>query len=74
MWNWKDGWCEWEGPGVPNSSNFTEKIESYPYRIVVARDTNLVWNLLLARDHRLWNERGGFPEKSMSVLLLFAST
>ena len=67
MWNWKDGWCEWGGPGVPNVSNFTEKIESYPYRIVVARDTNLVWNLLLARDHRLWNERGGFPEEHVDA-------
>ena len=37
------------GKGPECLSNFTEKIESYPYRIVVSRDTKLgVWNLLLA--------------------------
>ena len=30
-WNWKDGWREWAGPGVPGVSNFSDKVEACPY-------------------------------------------
>ena len=71
-WNWKDGWCEWAGPGVPGVSNFSDKVEACPYRVSVSKDTRSgVWNLLLARDHRLWKEHGEFPDDHCSIVVRF---
>ena len=67
-WNWKDGWCEWAGPGVPGISNFSDKVEACPYRVSVSKDTRSgVWNLLLARDHRLWKDRDELPEEHVDA-------
>ena len=70
-WNWKDGWCEWAGPGVPGVSNFSDKVEACPYRVSVSKDTRSgVWNLLLARDHRLWKEHGEFPDEHVDATVV----
>ena len=62
------GACEWAGPGVPGVSNFSDKVEACPYRVSVSKDTRSgVWNLLLARDHRLWKDRDELPEEHVDA-------